>query len=274
VLSGDEQTLVDAYTEASRQIVTAFERHTLHLGHHVVGSWLESGIEWAERPRLYVFGPAVPGSTVDPARLYQLEWTDRDPDVSRALHEPFNGLRTSYAKASRADGSCLCHNHVQKIDGNVQAGVGFLYQPTRLGGFLQMRPYVNWTTRLWLEADHPPTVPPGDTAWAFSYGELRLIVQSWRASDGAEFRTDAVRGVPLWNRSVAYKDRLAPWEDNGVASMATDAWVEVPSSRQRMYAFWVVLRLYDKSVWGTSALSASVPTASCVAPFMVLEHRP
>jgi hypothetical protein len=56
--------------------------------------------------------------------------------------------------------------------------------------------------------------------------------------------------------------------------MATDAWVDAPSSRHRMYAFWVVLRLYDKSVWGANALSASGPIASSVAPFMVLEHRP
>ena len=99
-----------------------------------------------------------------------------------------------------------------------------------------------------------------------------MVAQSWRTSDGSDFRTDAISTIVLWNHFVFTPNRIWAHDDSGTASPGADGWIELPASRQRVYALWAIVRGWSKSVYAAPCLSSALGMGMRSIPFMIVEH--
>ena len=261
------------HLEASRRIGETLYGGSVDRQHDFLRPWSDVELEALLAPRLNVFVPDRPGSTAEPSRRYALEWTDQKPDLNE--FDPLakaSRWRDQVAIASKSEGRCVSRSSTNGDETDVQAGVGVLFQPSRRRGSLQFRALLLYEPWVSLSADWPPLPPPQPIATAQSYGAIRLVAQSWRATDAGDFRTDALRTIELWNHFVATPDRLTGWNESGIANPGSAGWLDVPADRSRIYALWVILRCWSRSTYSPPSLSSAIVTGLCQVPFMIVEH--
>jgi hypothetical protein len=211
-----------SYLAVSRAVGAAVRDGTLDVSGAYLGGWRDEYADWFVSPQLRVCVADQPGSTADPALRYKLEWTDQQPELN--FWDPIahaTRWRDQLAIASRVDGTCLVRSSTNGDQTDVQAGVGVLFRPVRRRAMFQFRALALWTSWVSISADAPPVPPPHPSATSRSYGAVRLVAQSWRASDGGDFRTDAIRDMPQWDYFVRTPDRIWEHDVSGVANPAT-----------------------------------------------------
>ena len=96
---------------------------------------------------------------------------------------------------------------------------------------------------------------------------------TWRAIDGRDFRTDAIRTVDLWNYFTSTPNRVWSQEDSGFANPWADGWLELPANHKRVYALWAIVRGWSRSVYAAPSLSSALGMGMCSIPFMIVDHR-
>jgi hypothetical protein len=230
--------------------------------------WLLTG------PGVSVYVPDRPDSSAAPDLRYKLEWTDQLPPMVNEFDPVARAVRwrDQDASASKVQGACYARSNTNGADTDVQAGVGILFRPTRRRGRFQFRPLVLWRSWVTISADPPPVAPPHPLATAQSYGAARLVAQSWRASDGGDFRTDAVVTIPLWNEFVFTPNRFWAQANSGVANPFADGPLELPVDRRRVFALWAIVRCWSRSVYAPPSLSSALGMGWCSIPFMIVEQ--
>jgi hypothetical protein len=270
----------------SRDFTSTHLKVSRHMGQTLRGgsfSWPDHFMDpWADfepgflaRPEFRVYVPDLPGSTSPPDLRYSLEWTDMLAPLVNVWDPVAHAARwrDQDAAASKVAGTAYCRSNTNGDVTDAQAGVGVLYQPATSGGVFQFRPSVQWRSWVSISADAPPNSPPWPLATAQSYGAVRMVVQSWRAADGSDFRTDAIRTVDLWNYFTSTPNRVWSQEDSGFANPWADGWLELPANHRRVYALWAIVRGWSKSVYAAPSLSSALGMGMCSIPFMIVDHR-
>jgi hypothetical protein len=209
-----DQHLVDyareyssVHLQASQAVGAAVMDGTLDLAGDYLGSWRDAYASYYQSPQLLAYAADRPGSTIDPALRYKLEWTGlaQPNNAVWDVHAHAQRWRSQEAIASKTDGTCIVTSNTHGDETIVQAGVGALFQPTRRP-FFQFSAMALWTSWVSISADAPPAAPPHPIATALSHGAVRLVAQSWRASDRGDFRTDAIRYMPQWTHAVGTRN--------------------------------------------------------------------
>jgi hypothetical protein len=261
------------HLELSRRIGQTVMGGSFDVAGAYLGSWRDAYADHFVAPHTYVYVADRPGSAHDPALRFKLEWTDKKPELNEwdpVAHA--TRWRDQAAIASKADGTCTVGSSTNGDEADVQAAVGALFQPSGPRSMFQFRALALWTYWISLEADYPPGTPPGAAATSFSYGTVRLVAQSWRTSDGSDFRTDAIRDMEQWRYFVSTPNRFRAMDESGVASPGNAGWVDLPADRDRVYALWVILRCFSRSTYAPPALSSAIVSARCSIPFIFVEH--
>jgi hypothetical protein len=263
----------ERYLDLSRRIGSTVMGGSFDAAGAYLGTWRDGYADWFVAPHTYVYVADRPGSTHDPALRFKLEWTDKRPELNEwdpVAHA--TRWRDQVAVASKAEGTCTVRSSTNGDETDVQAAVGALFQPTRPRSMFQFRALALWTSWISLEADYPPGTPPSAIATSFSYGAVRLVAQSWRASDGSDFRTDAIRDMEQWRYFVSTPNRFRAMDESGVANPGNAGWVDLPADRDRVYALWVILRCFSRSTYAPPSLSSAIVSGRCTIPFIFVEH--
>jgi hypothetical protein len=262
-----------AHLEVSRGVGQAVMDGSLGSAITFLSPWGDLDIDLLRAPQLSVYLPDAPGSTADPSLRYKLEWTHTNPELN--VFDPVARVsrwRDQLAIASKVEGKCIMRAGTNGDESDSQAGVGVLFQPGRSRGFFQFRALALWTSWVSISADDPPVPPPWPTATSQSYGAVRLVAQSWRASDATDFRTDAIRDIEVWNHFVTTPNRVWALNESGIANPGVLGWIELPANRDRVYALWVILRGWSRSTYALPSLSSAIVSGSCLVPFIIVEH--
>jgi hypothetical protein len=263
----------ERYLDLSRRIGATVMGGSFDVSGAYLGTGRDAYADWFTAPHTYVYVADRPGSAYDPALRYRLEWTDKRPELNEwdpVAHA--TRWRDQVAIASKADGTCTVRSSTNGDETDVQAAVGALFQPTGPRSMFQFRALALWTYWIHLEADYPPGTPPSAVATSFSYGAVRLVAQSWRVSDGGDFRTDAIRDMEQWRYFVSTPNRFHAMDESGVANPGNAGWVDLPADRDRVYALWVILRCFSRSTYAPPSLSSAIVSAKCTVPFIFVEH--
>jgi hypothetical protein len=67
-------------------------------------------------------------------------------------------------------------------------------------------------------------------------------------------------------------NRIWAEEESGVANPGDDGPLELPNTRQRVYALWAIIRGWSKSVYAPPSLSSVLGIGACSIPFMIVEQ--